>query len=142
QFACGCSEPPGSSRRGSPLAAQTALVLDLWPALLKLELHVVVDVVTLDAKIVDAQHALPALILRLLFLAFPGVQDVPPLRIFRVLDVRTGGPVAALTADVLQMGRVTLVLEARIIREADRVTDDALAIVLAQRRPRRLDQGL
>src|SRR5262249_57874106 len=78
----------------------------------------------------------------LVLLGPPRVQQRVPAGVLGVLDVLAGRAVAALAADVLQVRRVPLVAVARLVGEADRVADDALAVVLAQRRPGRLDQAL
>src|SRR5262245_47889887 len=104
------------------------------PAFVELVVNVVINVVTALAEVVDAQHPHFLLRRRLVFTAPPGVDDRIPAFVLGLLDVFTARTVTAFATHVFQQRRVLLVAETRFVTETDRVTDDALGIMLPQRR--------
>src|SRR5262249_23625622 len=125
------------------LPTRRPLVFDLRPLQVELPVDVVVLVVALLAHpLVQRQDALGLGLVGLVGRGLPGVEQLPPLRVVLVLHVPAAGAVAALTAHLLQVRRLLLVGEAALVGEAGDVADDALAVVLPQRRPLRVHQRL
>src|SRR5262249_35751449 len=117
-------------------------VRDVGPALVELVVNVVVEVVAAVAEVVHTLLPFLLLDLRLALRRPPGGEDGVPALVIGLLDVLAGRAMTALAAAVLQVRRLLLATVARLVAEADRMTDDALRVVLAQRRLLRVRQRL
>src|SRR5262245_29684689 len=108
-----------------------ALVLDLhiYPILLKLEVHAVIQIMALLAAGADPVRQLLWVILGS---RFPGIEDGPELFVSWFRDVQARRAVAAFATDTLEERRLLFIAKAARVVEANHVTRHTFAVVLPQ----------